>query len=85
MNNKSTDMICFSSIELADPEIYKNTVKAKVTLNKLNNEKNDFTIILKYQENLKKIHLPLLRLAFIMPILNYGLFSYEFKLNFRKR
>jgi len=36
----------------------------------------------KYQEEINDNTLPLIRLAFTMPLLNYGLFSKKFKLNF---
>jgi len=75
-------MVCFSSIKLDEPLIQNKTVKAKVTLNKIHGEKNEFTLMLNYQYKIKNNHLPLLRLAFIMPLLNYGLFSKKFKLDF---
>jgi hypothetical protein len=36
----------------------------------------------KYERELMQSHLPLLRLAFCMPLLNYGLFSKKIQLNF---
>lgn len=36
----------------------------------------------KYEQELQEAHLPLLRLAFCMPLLNYGLFSKKIHLNF---
>ena len=76
------DMVCFSSIELSDPEINNKSVKTNVTLNKIDGNESTFCIMLKYAENVKDDFLPLLRLAFTMPLLNYGLFSKKIKLNF---
>ncbi len=79
MKNKSNNMVCFSSIELFEPKIENKSVKAKIVLNKLNDEKKDFIVILKYDRFVNEKNLPLFRLAFIMPLLNYGLFSHSFK------
>jgi len=82
MNSKSSDLLCFSSIELSEPEINRNSVKTNVLLNKINGDNSSFNIILKYENKVNERNLPLLRLAFTMPLLNYGLFSKKFKLNF---
>jgi hypothetical protein len=76
------DIICFSSIELTEPEIKNNSVNARVILNKTGNKKSEFRLNLKYEEPVKIEHLPLLRLAFCMPLLNYGLFTKKIKLDF---
>jgi len=82
MEKRIPDMICFSSIELSEPKIKKNNVSAHVVLNKIENEKSEFVLNLKYEEELKTDYLPLVRLAFCMPLLNYGLFTKKFKLGF---
>jgi len=82
MGSKNPDMLCFSSIELTEPVIQKNTVKSDVILQKVNGNTSKFTLILKYEQNVKDVFLPFLRLAFCMPILNYGLFTKHFKLDF---
>lgn len=82
MPNRIPDIICFSSIEILDPEINNKSVKTEVILNKIDGGKSTFCIMLKYEKNVKDDFLPLLRLAFTMPLLNYGLFSKKFKLNF---
>lgn len=82
MEHKPPDMVSFSSIELSEPTIRSRTARAKVTLNKIQGNKAEFTLILNYQDTVKEEHLPLLRLAFTMPLLNYGLFSEIFKLGF---
>jgi hypothetical protein len=82
MQGRPYDLLCFSSIELSEPEIYRNSIKTNLTLNKINGDNSSFSIFLKYENNVNEKYLPLLRMAFTMPLLNYGLFSKKFKLNF---
>ena len=82
MKNKNFDMLCFSSIDLSEPEIIGKSVKTSVMLNKLDGSKKEFFIKLKYDDEIKDEYLQLLRLAFCIPLLNYGLFSKQFKLDF---
>ena len=80
MKNKS--MICFSSIELFEPSINKKKVESKVILHKTDGNTNKFFLRLRYDKEINFDNLPLLRLAFCMPLLNYGLFSKKISLNF---
>lgn len=82
MEKIASDMICFSSIEISEPEIKKNNVSTHIILNKIENTKSEFVLKLKYEKELKTDYLPLVRLAFCMPLLNYGLFTKKFKLEF---
>jgi len=82
MVEKTRSLVCFSSIELGEPIIDKNKVRSKITLNFFNKKSINFTLIHSYQNNIKEDHLPILRLANIMPLLNYGLFSEEFFFDF---
>ncbi len=82
MPGKIPDMVCFSLIELSEPTIKKNSASANVTLKKTDDNETTFSIMLNYQEKVKDKYLPILRLAFTMPLLNYGLFSKKLKLNF---
>ena len=82
MNKKIPDMICFSSINILEPTLNKKSVKTKIILNKLEGTKNEFILRIKYDEVISKDLLPIFRLAFCMPLLNYGLFSKELKLQF---
>ncbi len=81
MEKSNSDMICFSSIELSEPEIKKNNASSHIILNKIEKTKSEFVLNLKYEKNLKTDYLPLFRLAFCMPLLNYGLFTKKIKLN----
>jgi hypothetical protein len=82
MKKNKVDYLCFSSIRISEPIIYNKTVKSIVTLEHLNKKKYNFVFINKYENNLKNDHIPLLRMAFCMPLLNYGLFTKKFILDF---
>ncbi len=82
MSNKKSNLICFSSISLAEPIIEKNIARAEVVLKDLNGRESRFQLTNKYEHELKRDHLPFLRMAFCMPLLNYGLFSEKILLNF---
>jgi hypothetical protein len=76
------NLLCLSSISLSDPTIKKNTARAEIIIKKFDETENRFTIINKYEQQLQENQKPLLRLAFGMPLLNYGLFSEKIQLNF---
>jgi len=82
MSSEIPDMVCFSSIELSDPIINGKNVRANVILKKTDGNEFTFSIMLDYREKVKDDYIPILRLAFIMPLLNYGLFSKKLKLHF---
>jgi hypothetical protein len=75
-------LLCLSSISLSNPIIEKGTVRAEVILNGFDGKENRFELMNKYEKQLRENHLPFLRLAFCMPLLNYGLFSEKITLNF---
>ncbi len=75
-------LLCFSSIELSEPVLKFKTVSNNVILKKLNGDESVFNIKIKYQDKLNKNNLPLYRIAFTIPLLNYGLFSKKINLNF---
>ena len=82
MKNKNPDMLCFSSIDLYEPKIIKKKAESRVVLYKIDGEKSEFILSMTYDKNININYLPLLRLAFCMPLLNYGLFSKKFNLKF---
>jgi hypothetical protein len=79
---KKHSMVCLSSISLQEPTIKKNTVSSEVNLLDVNGKKNRFEFVNKYEQPLHENHLPFLRLAFCMPLLNYGLFTKKIQLHF---
>ncbi len=82
MERNTSDMICFSSIKLLEPKIKNNNASVKIFLNKIDNDKSEFILKLKYEKKLKNEYLSIIRLAFCIPLLNYGLFTKKFILNF---
>ncbi len=81
MNNQS-HFISFSSITLSEPVISGPTAKSEVTLNSIDGDTHKFVLEVRYENEIQESHLPLLRMAFCMPLLNYGLFSKRFVLDF---
>ena len=77
-----SNFLCLSSISLSDPTIEKSTVRAEVILNGSDGKESRFELMNKYEQQLQENHLPFLRLAFCMPLLNYSLFSEKIQLNF---
>jgi hypothetical protein len=76
------NLLCLSSISLSDPIILQNTATALIVVTESDGTQHQFEIKNKYEYRLSQQHLSLLRLAFSMPLLNYGLFSEEFRLIF---
>ncbi len=76
------DFLCFSSISLSEPIIDNKSVKADIELKTIGGKRSFFTLQLTYEYLLERSDLPYLRMACIMPLLNYGLFSERFDLQF---
>jgi hypothetical protein len=75
-------LLSLSSISLSDPIIEKNTARAEIIVTESDGTESCFELMNKYEHELRDTHLPLLRLAFCMPLLNYGLFSKKIQLIF---
>ena len=78
----NNSLVCLSSISLSDPIIDKKTARADVTVTDSNETESHFTLMNKYEHELQETHLSLIRLAFFMPLLNYGLFSKKITVHF---
>lgn len=78
----ATNIQCFNSIEVNDPEINKKTVSTRISCKNVNEEMHTFTLFAKYEKPLSAEHLAFLKLASVMPILNYGLFTKEITLKY---
>jgi len=76
------DLACFQSIEVSEPVLHGKSVTAQISCTGMDSEKHSFPLSFKYEEPLAAEHLPVMRLASVMPILNYGLFTKEIKLLF---
>lgn len=77
-----TNIQCFNSIEVYDPEIKEKTVRTRIVCESIDGERHSFTLLSKYEKSLSEEHLAFLRLASAMPILNYGLFTKEITLKY---
>jgi hypothetical protein len=76
------NLLCLSSISVTDPMVEKNTARTEIIVSKSDGTESRFELMNKYEQELHEKHLPLLRLAFCMPLLNYGLFSEKIQLHF---
>ncbi len=79
---KRNSLLCLSSISLSDTTLAQKTARAEIIVRQSDGTENHFEIKNKYEQDLQEASLPLLRLAFCMPLLNYGLFSKKIHLNF---
>jgi hypothetical protein len=68
---------CFESIAVADPILKGEDVETKISCINTVGEQYFFYLRFKYEEPLSHNQLALLRLASVMPLLNYGLFTRE--------
>ncbi len=82
MTNNTLDLVCLKRITLSDPQITKNKVQAQITLTKTDETSESFTLRQTYEHDLVVSYLPVMRLACCMPLLNYGLFTKEIRLQF---
>ncbi len=78
----ATNIQCFNSIEVYDPEIKEKTVRTRIVCESIDGERHSFVLLSKYEKSLSEEHLAFLRLASAMPILNYGLFTKEITLKY---
>jgi hypothetical protein len=80
--SRRKNLMVLSSITLEDPSLEKNTIHADVIVKDSDGRESRFTFMNKYEQELAQGDLPFLRLAFCMPLLNYGLFAKKFILRF---
>lgn len=67
---------------LSEPRIEGNTVSSRVELTHPDGHKASFELKVRYETLADERHLPLYRMAMAMPLLNYGLFADELRLDF---
>jgi hypothetical protein len=77
------DLKCFESISVSDPIMKGSSVYTNILCIDTEGKKHSFTLRFKYEEQLRQEQLVLLRLAAVMPLLNYGLFAKEINLDFQ--
>ena len=71
---------CFESITVSEPAIHGSSVETKIVCINIAEEQHLFYLRFKYEEPVSQNKLALLRLASVMPLLNYGLFTKEIRL-----
>lgn len=82
MTNSRSGFLSFFSISVGEPSIIGPSAASEIELNSIDGSTHKFVLEIKYEEPIQKNHLPLLRMAFSMPLLNYGLFCEKFRLQF---
>ncbi len=76
------DLGCLRYIAVSEPQINGKAVATQIELEDFGGKKSCFTLQAKYPIALSEGDLPFLRLAAAMPLLNYGLFADELRLDF---
>ena len=71
---------CFESITVSEPALHGSSVETKILCINTAGEQNFFYLRFKYEKPLSQNQLALLRLASAMPLLNYGLFTKQIRL-----
>jgi hypothetical protein len=71
---------CFASIAVSEPILQEKRVSTKISCTDTAGEQHFFNLRFKYEEPIDQKQLALLRLASVMPLLNYGLFTKEIRL-----
>jgi hypothetical protein len=74
---------CFESITVSEPALQGNSVETKILCINTAGEQHLFPLRFKYEEPLGQNQLALLRLASVMPLLNYGLITKEIRLEWQ--
>jgi hypothetical protein len=74
---------CFEFIQVSEPILQGNGVNTEVSCRDMEGEQHFFYLRSKYEEPPSQKQLALLRMASVMPLLNYGLFTNEIRLKFQ--
>ena len=74
---------CFESIAVSEPILQGDGVDTKISCIDTSGEQHLFHLRFKYEEPPSQKQLALLRLASVMPLLNYGLFTREIRLEWQ--
>ena len=79
----SMNLQCFDSIAVSEPALRGTSVETKISCINTAGEQHLFHLRFKYEEPPNQKQLSLLRLASVMPLLNYGLFTKEIRLEWQ--
>jgi hypothetical protein len=78
----ATNLQCFRSIEIWEPSRQGKRVITRIFCEDMERKRHDFALCFRYDEPLGPEQLPLMRMASVMPVLNYGLFAKEIRLGY---
>ncbi len=79
----SMNLQCFESIAISEPRLQGSSIETKISCINTAGEEHLFHLHFKYEEPQLQKQLPLLRIASVMPLLNYGLFTREIRLDWQ--
>jgi len=79
----SMNLQCFESIAVSEPVLQGNSVETKILCINTAGEQHSFPLRFKYEQPQSQKQLAMLRLASVMPLLNYGLFTKEIMLEWQ--
>jgi hypothetical protein len=74
---------CFESIAVSEPALQEDSVETTISCLNTEGEQHLFPLRFKYEDPPNKNQLAMLRLASVMPLLNYGLFTKEIQLEWQ--
>ena len=82
LESDAVSLHCFDSIEVSEPIIKGANINSKIKCRKVAGKEDSFTFSAKYEDSLSPDSIAIVRMALVMPLLNYGLFTKEIRLNF---
>ena len=83
VKSDAMNLQCFESIAVSEPVLHGDGVETKISCINTAGEQHLFHLRFKYEEPPSQKQLALLRLASVMPLLNYGLFTREIRLEWQ--
>ena len=82
LKNNIVNLKCFESIEVFEPILNNTKTNTNISIIDLKGVRSNFNLIINYDEVITQENRFLLRIASIMPLLNYGLFTNNIKLSY---
>lgn len=67
---------------MAEPDIQGKRVSTQITCEDVKGKQHNFALHSKYEEPIASEHIALMRMASVMPVLNYGLFTKQIRLRY---
>jgi len=82
MASEMNKLRCLESITVSEPTLQGTQASSRITVKDLKGKKSTFQLMARYDTPVDKQYLPLVRMAFTIPLLNYGLFTKKFILEY---